>query len=454
MESVKEEATAAKTPLPQGEGGGRAKGGSLVGGSNVAGGKPDKAKHEHQKLESMWSASFVMLLCVNFFQSMGTQFATTVIPLYARDLGADATTVGIVVSAFAITALSIRPFAGPAFDSFSKKKLYFCAYALNALAMFLYAFASSTDMLFAVRLLHGIGIGCAAPLGLALVSRVVPASRLSSGVSFYMLAFSVAQSVGPAFAVWMSGEYGHFPTFIAAGLCLTVACCIIPFVKVAPDEHRPPYKIRFDRIFVKQAFVPAGLLCLVSCAFSCTASFLVLYGTLLGVDGIGFYFTAYAICLLVTRPLFGRLSDTHGTKVILVPAFIAFGVSYLIISQATTLPMFLLAAVVGSCGFGVCNPLIQALAMRMVPADHTGACTNTTYTGLDIGNLMGPALAGVLIDFFIPVAGSEAVAYSWMWLCMIVPIAFALVLFLTQTKRMARYVQEAAHHEAGAGKAD
>ncbi len=406
------------------------------------------AKKGAPALESMWNASFVALLLVNFFQSMGTQFATTVIPLYARDMGADATTVGVVVSAFAITALSIRPFSGPAFDSFSKKRLYFLAYALNALAMFLYAFAASPEALFAVRLLHGIGIGCAAPLGMALVSRVVPSSRLSSGVSFYMLAFSVAQSVGPAFAVWMSGMYGYFPTFIAAGLCLTVACCIIPFVKVKPDEYRPPYKIRFDRIFAKQAFVPAALLCLIGCAFSCTASFLVIYGTMLGVDGIGFYFTVYAVCLLVTRPFFGRLSDTHGTKVILVPAFVAFGISYLIISQATTLPMFLLAAVVGSCGFGICNPLIQALALRMVPAEHTGAGTNTTYTGLDIGNLLGPALAGLLVDIFIPVAPNEAMAYSWMWLCMLIPIALALVLYLTQVKRMARYVKEAAHHEA------
>lgn len=405
-------------------------------------------KNDKNKFESMWSASFVALLCVNFFQSMGTQFATTIIPLSARGMGADATTVGVVVCAFAITALAIRPFSGPAFDSFSKKRLYFMAYALNAVSMFLYAFASSPATLFAVRLLHGIGIGCAAPLGMALVSKVVPYSRLSSGVSMYMLAFSIAQSVGPAFAVWMAGTCGYFPTYISAGVLLSVACCIIPFVKVKPEENRPPYKIQPDRIFAKQAFIPAGILCLISCAFSCTASFLVIYGTLLGVDHIALYFTVYALCMLVTRPFFGRMSDIHGTKAILIFAFIAFGASYVIISQATTLPMFLLAAVVGSCGFGVCNPLVQALALRMVPPDHTGAGTNTTYTGLDVGNLLGPALAGVLVDVFLPIAGAESTAYSWMWLCMLVPIVLAVVLFLSQYKRMAANVKKAAEAAA------
>ena len=403
-------------------------------GSGKASNKP--AKKQAKKLEPMWSASFILLLCVNFFQSMGTQFAGTALPLYARDLGGDATMVGLVVSAFAITALAIRPFSGPAFDSFQKKRLYFLAYSLNTISMFLYAFADTTELLFAVRLLHGIGIGTAAPLGMALVSRVVPASRLSSGVSFYMLAFSVAQSVGPAFAVWLAGTFGYFPTFISAGCMLTVALCIIPLVKIAPETNLPPYKIKLDRIFAKQVFVPTGIICLISCAFSCTASFLVIYGTLVGVADIGFYFTVYAVCLLVTRPLFGRLSDQHGAKVILIPAFIAFGISYVIISQATTLPMFLLAAVIGSCGFGICNPLLQALALRMVPADHTGAGTNTTYTGLDVGNLLGPALAGVLVDLFIPLAGSEATAYSWMWLCMVIPIALGLVMYLMMARRM------------------
>ena len=175
---------------------------------------------------------------------------------------------------------------------------------------------------------------------------------------------------------------------------------------------------------------------------------MVIYGTLLGVDHIALYFTVYALCMLVTRPFFGRMSDVHGTKAILIFAFIAFGASYVIISQATTLPMFLLAAVVGSCGFGVCNPLVQALALRMVPPDHTGAGTNTTYTGLDVGNLLGPALAGVLIDVFLPIAGSESTAYSWMWLCMLVLIVLAVVLFLSQYKRMAANVKKAAEAAA------
>ncbi|MBR2834802.1 MAG: hypothetical protein IKE43_03695 [Coriobacteriales bacterium] len=55
-----------------------------------------------------------------FFNSFGQATAGTVLPLFARDLGATTSVIGFVAGAFAITALAIRPFAGPAFDSFSK----------------------------------------------------------------------------------------------------------------------------------------------------------------------------------------------------------------------------------------------------------------------------------------------------------------------------------------------
>mgnify|MGYP002626489779 FL=1 len=82
------------------------------------------------KPDSIWSAAFVTLLVANFFQSMAAFMANTTIPLYIDALGASAGSVGIVVGAFAITALLIRPFSGPAFDSFSRKKLLMAAQGL------------------------------------------------------------------------------------------------------------------------------------------------------------------------------------------------------------------------------------------------------------------------------------------------------------------------------------
>ena len=140
--------------------------------------------------------------------------------------------------------------------------------------------------------------------------------------------------------------------------------------------------------------------------------------------------------------LFGRISDNKGTTTVFVPAVICFAVSYAIIATARTLPTFLVAAIVGACGFGICAPLLQALTFKMVPQQRAGAASNTTYVGLDLGNLLGPSLAGILVDFLAPVSGNELAAYSDMWLALIVPIVAGLVFYLSQLKKIRHNIEK------------
>ncbi|MDD7203460.1 MAG: MFS transporter [Coriobacteriaceae bacterium] len=174
----------------------------------------------NRRSDSIWSPTYTLLIVVNFFQSMAAQIANTAIPLYARSLGITTASIGVIVASFTITAIAIRPFSGPAFDSFPKKTLFLGACLINMIAMVLYSFAASTETLFAVRLLHGVGIGCAAPLGMAICNQVLPPSRISSGISIYMLAFTVAQAIGPAFAVWFTQSVSYQSTFIISGCLL------------------------------------------------------------------------------------------------------------------------------------------------------------------------------------------------------------------------------------------
>ena len=78
----------------------------------------------------------------------------------------------------------------------------------------------------------------------------------------------------------------------------------------------------------------------------------------------------------------------------------------------------------------------------MVPQQRAGAASNTTYVGLDLGNLLGPSLAGMLVDFLAPVSGSELAAYSDMWLALIVPIVAGLVFYLSQLKKIRRNIEK------------
>ena len=91
----------------------------------------------------------------------------------------------------------------------------------------------------------------------------------------------------------------------------------------------------------------------------------------------------------------------------------------------------LVAAVIGSAGFGSCAPLVQTLALSSVPVERRGAASNTAFTGLDLGMLTGPPTGGLVAEALLPAAGNLADAYSAMWIVMLIPAAcaFALVVY-------------------------
>ena len=180
-------------------------------------------KAEAKVRDSIWSVPFVILMAVNFFQSMAAFMANATLPVFADSLGATASMVGVVVSSFTLSALLVRPFAGPAFDSFSRKRLLLIAQGIICLSFFAYGFVDSLGVLIAIRLFHGVGIGCSGPLAMSLVSEYLPATKFASGISIYALAQSFAQVIGPATGLYLVDAVGFTAAYFLAAALLVVA---------------------------------------------------------------------------------------------------------------------------------------------------------------------------------------------------------------------------------------
>ncbi len=382
-----------------------------------------------ERKESIWSFPYLALMAVNLFQSMAAFMTNTTLPVYADALGATPSMVGIVVSSFSITALLARPFAGPAFDSFSRKRLLIASQLIICACMFLYGIVGTLEGLVAVRLVHGVGIGCSGPLAMSLVSEFLPESKFASGVSIYALAQSFAQVIGPAAGLYLVEAIGFSSSYFLAAGCLLVAICGVALIK-EPYRERLRYELKLDRMFAPEAVGKGVALMLLATSFSCMGAYVVLYGYSVGVDQMGIFFIVYAMCLLGTRPLFGSLADRFGAPRMLIVGISFFAASYLALAFADGLPLFIIAAILGSAGFGCCGPLLQSEALASVPPSRRGAASNTAFTGLDLGMLIGPMIGGAIVEKAMPLLGSQPEAYSVMWVAMLVPAAAALVVVL------------------------
>ena len=386
--------------------------------------------------ERIWNPKFTQIAIITTMFNLGHFMMNTLVPKFTDSLGATAALVGIVSSMFAVTSLGIRPVSGPAMDYFKKNRLLSLALGLIVLAFIGYGFSKSVAVVIFSRLIHGMGIGIAAPLSMAMASSALPESKLASGLGVFSLNQAIATAIGPTIGLALSGSIGYTATFLIVAAFVFISFLLTLQLKSTAPPKKSKFRIQLKRIIVPEVLIPAVITMFITIAFSSINFFIVIYGGLRGIANIGLYFTAYAVALLASRPISGKIADKYGADKAIIPGLVLFGISFVLISSAHTLVMFLVAGVVSAFGYGICAPLLMTLCMQLVPISKRGAASNTTYVGTDTGYLLGPTLAGFIITSVKTTTGNEVAGYELMYLLMIIPVVLALAVLILNRKKL------------------
>lgn len=292
-------------------------------------------------------------------------------------------------------------------------------------------------MIIAGRLLHGIGMGFLAPVSLALASDALPESRIASGIGVFSLGQAIATAIGPMLGLELVQAYGYSAVFlISAGATCLVLVLSLRLKTEAPAPNQR-FTISLDNIIATEVIIPTIIMFFLAGAFSCINSFILIYGGAIGIEEIGLFFTAYAVCLLFTRPVSGRISERYGVSATIIPGMLIFALSFVVISFSRSLPMFIFAGAVSACGYGICQPSIQTLCMKLVPSERRGVAGNTNYIGVDAGYLITPSIAGFIVSMVQDKGGTEVNGYAAMYRFMTIPIVIAFAVFLWNRKHLA-----------------
>jgi MFS family permease len=323
-------------------------------------------------------------------------------------------------------------------DYFKKNRMMTLALGLIVLAFIGYGFSKSIAFVIVSRLIHGIGIGIAAPLSVAMASSALPESKMASGLGIFSLGQAVATAIGPSVGLALLEHIGYSVTFLIVAAIVFVSFLLSLRLKSNAPPKKSKFKIQLRRIIVPDVIVPAIVTAFITIAFSSISYFIVIYGGLRGVENIGLFFTAYAVSLLVSRPVSGKIADKYGTDKAIMPGLLLFGISFVLLNLADTIYMFLAAGIVGAFGYGICVPLLMTLGMKLVPARLRGAASNTNYIGTDAGYIIGPILAGFIVTGVKTNTGNEIAGYEIMYMAMIIPVAIAFAVILAARKKLNR----------------
>lgn len=388
------------------------------------------------KKQTIWNPEFTSIFIINVIINMGQFMMNTLVPKYAEHLGATAAMVGMVSGMFAITSLSIRPVVGPATSYFRKNRLLAVTVGILIAAFICYGFADSIPIVIIGRLLHGVGMGFLAPITLALASNVLPDERMASGIGIFSLGQAFATAVGPTIGLALENAVGYNTTFFFGAVLMGVALVLSLQLKTEAPNRTQRFKVSLSNMIAPEVIIPAIIMFFLGGAYSCINSFVVIYGGVCGVDGIGLFFTAYAVFVLFSRPFSGKIADKYGVDKVVIPGMLIFALSFFIISFARSLPMFILAGAVSAFGYGICQPAIQTLCMTLVSKDRRGLAGNTNYIGVDIGYLTAPVLGGAIVTFLQQHGGTQLQGYAAMYRIMTIPVFIALIIFLACRKKL------------------
>ncbi len=357
----------------------------------------------------MFVSIFFASMALNFGQNM----SNSLLSKYADSMGAPAAQIGMLMSMFAVTALIFRFVAGPAMDTYNKKYLVMGSMAIMAIAYLGFSISTSISGLMVFRLLQGIGNAFGNVCCLAMVADALPIDQYGTGMGYFSLSQVVAQAIGPTIGLSLVEWVGYSSTYVITCILMVAAVILSTQIKIK-FKRTKKLKINLKNAIAKEALIPALVILFLAMGFTTINSFLIVYAAKQGVEaGIGYFFTVYAVTLLITRPLVGKLTDKYGFVKVGIPAVFMTAVSFMIISIAISLPMFLFAAFVNAFGFGACQPALQSLAMKSVTKERRGAGSATNYIGMDSGTIIGPIIAG---------ACAQSFGYTSMWWVMTIPL--------------------------------
>ncbi|WP_102349525.1 MFS transporter [Bacillus sp. Marseille-P3661] len=350
--------------------------------------------------EKLWTRDFIMLACSNFFLFFGFQVLIATLPVYVTQFGGNNTEIGLVIGIFTISALLVRPFSGAALDIVGRKLFLLVGLIICLLAIGTYIFATTVLFILLVRILHGFGWGISTTTYGTVISDIIPASRRGEGMGYYGISSTFSMAIGPVAGIWIINHWGFHTLFIIALISTIASLVLSQLLNIKNEKAVPGAKNQIkdftSHLYEKRAIFPSLLVFFVTFTYGGIAGFITLFGTEVGIENVGWFFSINALFLLFVRPISGRIYDKKGHKWILIPGAIFGIISLIILSNTTTLVGLVLSAMFFGICFGAIQPSLQAWLIQRVEPKNRGAANATFFSAFDLGIGGGSLILGAI----------------------------------------------------------
>lgn len=349
------------------------------------------------------------LLMFNMFITMGgIGIIVPVMPAYLQIFGVGGQVLGFLVAGFALAQFLFSPIAGDLSDRHGRKLFIIGGLVVYGTSQILFGLSTDVWMLFVARFLSGAGAAFIMPPIMAFVADITTIEERGKGMGMIGAAMSLGFMIGPGIGGLLANINLHFPFYIAGGVSLiaaTISYIVLPNIKSTPKNNMAPRE-NIIRQLAKSIRTPYFVILIVVFTFSFgIANFqstLSLYldhkfgytptdiAIILTVGG----FVGVILQMFVIDKLFKRYGEM---KVILINLVLA-AIMMLFVVFISGFFVILTVATLFSVATTFIRPAVNTLISKLAGAEQGFAAgMNNAY--MSLGNMIGPALAGILFDW-------------------------------------------------------
>ena len=371
------------------------------------------------------------LLMFNMFITMGgIGIIVPVMPAYLHIFGVGGQVLGFLTAIFALAQFLLSPVAGDLSDRHGRKIFIICGLIVYGCAQILFGLATEVWVLFLARFLSGSGAAFIMAPIMAFVADITTYEERGKGMGMIGASMSLGFMVGPGVGGFLSNVNLTFPFFLAgvvAFIAAILSAIYLPNIKntqvaIAPRENlttqlansvKKSYFIFLIVVFTFSfgiANFQATLTLYLDNKFGYTPTDIAIILTVGGFAGV-------VLQMFIVNKLFKRFGEM---KVILVNLLVA-AVTMLLVIYINGFFVILIVATFFSIATTFIRPAVNTLISKLA-GDEQGYAAGMNNAYMSLGNMFGPALAGVLFEWnrdspyilgAIVLVGCFTLAYLW-----------------------------------------
>ncbi len=352
----------------------------------------------------LYTGPFFLMGLANLFtvSSFGSFY---LFPLFITDHGGSKADIGIIMGAFALSAVISRPWISEMIDRIGRKRSYTLGcFVMTILPLCYLLFQGQIHKFYAplvlVRLIHGVGLAICFTAVFTYIADIVPEGRMNEGIGMFGVTGLTGLALGPVISEIIIREFG-FSAFFLSASALAGLGLLIQFP--LPESHQATQSSQapsFFSILVKRRILMVAYLAfLFGFGLAASGGFVTPYGKERNLSFVSLFYIFYSFAAVLSRLMGGKLADRVGEERIIPYGLTMSGLGLAALIFLGGTPTLILSGLLSGCGHGFLFPSLNSLIIRGESVDIRGKITGIFTGALDAGAFVGSITLGYVGDW-------------------------------------------------------